>query len=292
MEPLSKMQLIIVSGYSGAGKSQAASILEDDGFYCVDNLPPELIPQFVLHCQAAQAARYEKVVLVTDVRSGLTFDGLFSALAKLDELGQPYRILFMEASPDVIVQRYKENRRKHPLVQGEGLVEAVQRERELLQPIRNRANTVIDTTNLSVSKLRGYVLEAVSGDQKDLAMSVNVVSFGFKHGLPLDADLVFDVRFLPNPYYVQALRNHTGRENCVREYIYSYQQTRDYVEKVKALLDFSMPYYAHEGKTELVIAFGCTGGHHRSVALACDIAEHTAKRGYQTTLSHRDLGRH
>lgn len=291
MEQKTRMQLIVISGYSGAGKSQAASVLEDDGFYCVDNLPAELIPQFVRHCRAALTTRYDKVVLVTDIRGGMTFDGLFSALAQLDELEQPYRILFMEASPETIIHRYKENRRKHPLMHGETLVEAVARERELLQPIRNRANTVIDTSNLSLSKLKGYVLEAAYGDRKDLAMSVNVISFGYKFGLPMDADLVFDVRFLPNPYYVPELKEQTGLDGAVRDYIFAYQQTRDYMEKVKSLLDFSMPYYAHEGKSELVIAIGCTGGHHRSVALACEIAEFTAKRGYLTTLGHRDLAR-
>ena len=285
------MQLVIISGYSGAGKSKAASVLEDSGYYCVDNMPAELIPQFVRLCQATKS-RYEKVALVTDIRGGLTFDSLFAALLLLDEMQQDYKILFIEAEPDVIIRRYKENRRKHPLERsGATLTEVVLRERELLQPIRNRANHIIDTSVLPTAKLRGLVLEAVSGSVQDLAMSVNVVSFGFKYGLPLDADLVFDVRFLPNPFYITELRPKTGLDREVRDFISSYQQTRDYLDRVKSLLSFSMPYYANEGKTGLVIAVGCTGGRHRSVALACEIADYIAKCGYQTTVTHRDLGR-
>ena len=286
------MQLVIVSGYSGAGKSQAASVLEDSGYYCVDNLPADLIPQFVRLCLATKS-RYDRVALVTDIRGGLTFDGLFAALAQLDAMDQSYNILFMEANTDVIIQRYKENRRKHPLAgDGANLPETVERERLLLQPVRNRANWVIDTSYLSLSKLRGNVLEAVSGERKDLAMTVNVVSFGFKYGLPRDADLVFDVRFLPNPFYIAELKEMTGLEKEVRDFIFSYQQTKDYVEKVKDLLRFSLPYYVDEGKTDLVIAVGCTGGHHRSVALAREIADFTTSLGYQTTSNHRDMGRH
>lgn len=286
------MQLVIISGYSGAGKSQAASILEDSGFYCVDNLPAALIPRFVRLCLATQS-QYEKVALVTDIRSGVTFDGLFAALDELDAMRQSYGILFMEASTETIIKRYKENRRKHPLADsGATLTEVVERERRLLQPIRNRANWVIDTSYLSLSKLRGLVLESVSGGSENLAMTISVVSFGFKYGLPLDADLVFDVRFLPNPYYIEELKHKTGLDRDVHDFIFSYQQSKDYLKKVKELLRLSLPYYVDEGKTGLVIAVGCTGGKHRSVALADSIANYTAKLGYQTVTNHRDLGRH
>lgn len=286
------MKLVIVSGYSGAGKSQAASILEDSGYYCVDNLPADLIPQFVRQCLATKS-RYDKVALVTDIRGGLTFDGLFAALEQLDEMKQEYGILFMEANSEIIIQRYKENRRKHPLAQrGATLAEMVERERALLQPVRNRANWIIDTSYLSLRKLKGNVLEAVSGSGQDSAMSVNVISFGFKYGIPLEADLVFDVRFLPNPYYIAELKEHTGLEKPVRDFIFSYQQTKDYVAKIEDLLNFSLPYYADEGKTDLVIAVGCTGGHHRSVALAREFADYVTSLGYQTSCNHRDMGRH
>lgn len=285
------MQLVIISGYSGAGKSKAASCLEDSGYYCVDNMPAELIPQFVQLCLATKA-QYEKVALVTDIRGGLTFDGLFAALSQLDEMKQDYRIIFIEADTDVIIQRYKENRRKHPLARlGGTLAEVVERERRLLQPIRNRANQVIDTSYLSPIKLRGYMMEAVAGDTKDLAMCVSVFSFGFKFGIPLDADLVFDVRFLPNPYYITELKDKTGLEREVRDFIFSYQQTKDYVKRLEDLIDYSLPYYSEEGKTGLVIAIGCTGGKHRSVALAQEIAEHVSQQGYQTVCNHRDMGR-
>lgn len=285
------MQLVIISGYSGAGKSMAASVLEDGGYYCVDNMPADLIPQFVQLCLATKA-QYEKVALVTDIRGGLTFDGLFAALAQLDEIHQEYKILFVEADTDVIIQRYKENRRKHPLTKlGGTLPEIVDRERELLQPIRNRANYIIDTSFLSTAKLRGYVMGAVAGDTKDLAMSVSVVSFGFKYGIPRDADLVFDVRFLPNPYYISELKEKIGLDKEVRDFIFSYQQTKDYIKHLKALIDYSLPYYAEEGKTGLVIAIGCTGGKHRSVALAREIADHITQQGYQTISNHRDMGR-
>ncbi|MBQ7566716.1 MAG: RNase adapter RapZ [Oscillospiraceae bacterium] len=286
------MQLVIISGYSGAGKSKAASVLEDSGFYCVDNLPAPLIPQFVRLCLATQT-RYEKVALVTDIRGGQTFDGLFTALGELDAMGQPYGILFMEASSEVIIKRYKETRRRHPLTEpGATLAELIEREKELLQPVRNRANWIINTSYLSSAKLRGQVLEIVAGDREDLAMSVSVVSFGFKFGLPLDADLVFDVRFLPNPYYIEELREMTGLDDEVHDFIFSYQQSKDYLKKVKDMLRMSLPYYADEGKTDLVIAVGCTGGRHRSVAVAREIASYVTNLGYQTVSNHRDLGRH
>lgn len=285
------MQFVIISGYSGAGKSAAASVLEDSGYYVVDNMPADLIPQFAALCLATKS-RYEKVALVTDIRGGLTFDNLFASLEKLDEMQQPYRILFLEAATDTIIQRYKENRRKHPLMlSGATLPEMVERERVLLQPVRNRANHVIDTSYLSLAKLKGQVLEAVAGDTKDLAMSVSVISFGFKFGIPRDADLVFDVRFLPNPYYISELKEKTGLQPEVRDFIFSYQQTKDYIQKLEDILQFSLPYYAEEGKTGLVIAIGCTGGKHRSVALAKEISDFVTKQGYSTVCNHRDMGR-
>lgn len=285
------MQFVIVSGLSGAGKSKTASFLEDLGFYCVDNMPADLIPQFAQLCLATKG-RYERVALVTDVRASLTFEGLFKALESLDQMKLQYTILFVEADTNVIIKRYKETRRNHPLCRdGSDLVDAVERERKLLQPIRNRANAIINTSALSTAKLRGEVINLVAGDMKDHAMTVTVVSFGFKYGLPMDADLVFDVRFLPNPHYIAELRNKTGMDQEVRDFVFSYQQTKDFVDKVEDLLAFLLPSYVDEGKTNLVVAVGCTGGKHRSVSVARELGEFAAKRGYGVTMSHRDLGR-
>ena len=285
------MQFVIVSGLSGAGKSKTASFLEDLGFYCVDNMPADLIPQFAQLCLATKG-RYERVALVTDVRGSLTFEGLFKALDSLDQMHLQFTILFVESDTDVIIKRYKETRRKHPLTKdGTDLLAAVERERALLEPIRNRANAIINTSALSTAKLRGEVINLVAGDLKDRAMTVSVVSFGFKYGLPMDADLVFDVRFLPNPYYIAELKQKTGLDQEVRDFVFSYQQTKDFVEKVEDLLAFCLPSYVDEGKTNLVIAVGCTGGKHRSVSVARELGDFAAKRGYATTVSHRDLGR-
>lgn len=285
------MQFVIVSGLSGAGKSKTASFLEDIGFYCVDNMPADLIPQFAQLCLATKG-RYERVALVTDVRASLTFEGLFKALESLNQMKLQYTIVFVEASTEVIIKRYKETRRKHPLTRdGSDLTTAVERERQLLEPIRNRANAIINTSVLSTAKLRGEIINLVAGDLKDRAMTVTVMSFGFKYGLPVDADLVFDVRFLPNPYYIPGLRQKTGMDPEVRDFVFSYQQTKDFVEKVEDLLAFSLPSYVDEGKTNLVVAVGCTGGKHRSVSVARELGEFVARKGYGLTLSHRDLGR-
>ena len=285
------MQFVIVSGLSGAGKSKTASFLEDLGFYCVDNMPADLIPQFAQLCLATKG-RYERVALVTDVRGSLTFEGLFKALDGLDQMRLTYTILFIEANTDVIINRYKETRRKHPLMRdGSSLEAAVARERELLEPIRNRANAILNTSALSTAKLKGEIINLVAGDQKDRAMSVSVVSFGFKYGLPMDADLVFDVRFLPNPYYIAELKHKTGLDEEVRDFVFTYQQTKDFVQKVEDLLAFCLPSYVDEGKTNLVIAVGCTGGKHRSVSVANELASFIAKKGYATDVSHRDLAR-
>ena len=285
------MQFVIVSGLSGAGKSKAASFLEDIGFYCVDNMPADLIPQFAQLCLATKG-RYERVALVTDVRANLTFDGLFKALESLDQMKLEYTIVFVEANTDVIIKRYKETRRKHPLAKdGSELASIVERERELLEPIRNRANAIINTSALSTAKLRGEIINLVAGDLKDRAMSVTLTSFGFKYGLPADADLVFDVRFLPNPYYIAELKHKTGLDAEVRDFVFSYQQTKDFLTKVEDLLAFCLPSYVDEGKTNLVIAVGCTGGKHRSVSVARELADFVSQKGYVTTVSHRDLGR-
>lgn len=285
------MQFIIISGLSGAGKSKAATDLEDLGFYCVDNMPAEMIPQFASLCLATKG-RFEKVALVTDVRSSMTFETLFQSLDKLDEMALDYSILFMEASTEVIVKRFKETRRLHPLMRsGLPVLQAVERERQLLEPVRNRASAIIDTTNLSTGKLRGRLIDLVAGGVHERAMHVTVMSFGFKYGLPLDADLVFDVRFLPNPYYIPELKKQTGLDEAVRNFIFQYQQTKDFLEKTEDLLSFLLPNYVDEGKTDLVIAVGCTGGQHRSSCVAKELFDFISRRGYEASLRHRDMER-
>lgn len=285
------MQFIIISGLSGAGKSITAASLEDLGFYCVDNMPAEMIPQFANICLATKG-RYEKVALVTDVRSSLTFDALFQSLEKLDAMHLQYSIIFMEASTETIIKRYKETRHLHPLTRsGDSISVAIERERTLLEPIRNRASIIIDTSNLSTGKLRGMLIDMVDGGVRERAMRVNVISFGYKYGLPLDADLVFDVRFLPNPYYIPELKSKTGLDDAVRNFVFRYQQTKDFLQKTEDLLAFLLPNYVDEGKTDLVIAVGCTGGQHRSVCIAAELADFVSKRGYATSLGHRDMSR-
>ena len=285
------MQFIIVSGLSGAGKSKAATNLEDLGFYCVDNMPAEMIPQFAQLCLATKG-RYEKVALVTDVRGSLSFDVLFQSLDTLDQMGLRYYILFVEATTEVLVKRFKETRRLHPLMRdGTPMLEALERERTLLEPIRNRANVILDTSKLSTGMLRGMLIDMVAGGLRERAMTVNVLSFGFKHGIPLEADLVFDVRFLPNPYYIPELRNKTGLDEDVHQFVFQYQATKDFMDKLEDLINFTLPQYVEEGKTELVIAIGCTGGRHRSVAVASELAAFITKRGYTVVLDHRDMNR-
>ena len=285
------MEFIIISGLSGAGKSKAASFMEDRGFFCVDNLPARLIPKFA-ELGMAGTGEYDRVVLVTDVRSGTNFSALFQSLEALKGMKCPYRILYMDASDDVIIKRYKETRRSHPLAEEcDSLEGAIALERRMLAPLRERAEFVVDTSDLSTAKLRGELLRLFGRGSQEGAMTVSVTSFGFKHGLPREADLVFDVRFLPNPYYVQELRPRTGLDDGVRDYVFSGGAAGEFLEKLQDLVGFLLPKYVEEGKTALVVAVGCTGGHHRSVAIAHALAAYIRGRGYPVTESHRDLGR-
>ena len=285
------MRFILISGLSGAGKSKSASFLEDMGYYVVDNLPAALIPKFAELCMAGQG-RYDKVALGTDIRGGQTFDALFDALDQLRDMGCDYKILFVEASLETIIKRYKETRRSHPLAKaGRSLEEAVALERSALEPVRKRSEYILDTSALSTAKLRGEMLRLFGEGDGKPAMSVSVISFGFKNGIPLEADLVFDVRCLPNPYYIAELRNQTGLDAGVRDFVFGYQQTRDLMSHLESLLSFLLPLYVEEGKTALVIAVGCTGGHHRSVAVTRALADFIRQKGYNASESHRDMTR-
>ena len=286
------MEFIIISGLSGAGKSKAASIMEDMDFFCVDNLPAPLIPKFAELGMAGQG-EYDRVVLVTDVRGGTNFDSLFRALSDLKAMKCSYRILFMEASDETIIKRYKESRRSHPLAEAcDSLEQAIALERRMLAPLRERAEYIIDTSNLSTAKLKGELRRLFAkGETAQGQMDVRVISFGFKNGIPMEADLVFDVRFLPNPYYVQELRPLTGLDTGVRDYVFAAPAAEEFLRRLGDLIGWLLPRYEEEGKTALVIAVGCTGGHHRSVAIAHALAGEIKSLGYPVSESHRDLGR-
>ena len=283
------MEILIISGLSGGGKSKAASFLEDAGFYIVDNMPAAMILKFAEFC-AAGNGRYDRVALVYDVRTDDSFTELFQVLDQLKTEVSDCRMLFLEASPDVIIHRYKETRRRHPLSdKTQSLEEAVRTERELMRPVKERADFVVDTTHTSTAQLRSKLLDFFGSGTERGKMLVNLSSFGFKHGLPLEADLVFDVRFMPNPFYIEDLRPQTGLDRDVADYVFGFRQTKDYLERLEELLSFSLPLYAEEGKTNLVIAIGCTGGHHRSVAVTHALAEFVRKLGYPVSETHRDM---
>ena len=285
------MEILIISGLSGAGKSKAASFLEDMGFYIVDNMPAAMILKFAEFC-AGGNGRYDRVALVYDVRTASSFTELFDVLDKLRAMEGACRMLFLEAEPEVIIKRYKETRRRHPLAdQTDSLEEAVRRERELMQPVRERADYVIDTSHTSTAQLRGELLRLFGEAGEKGGMTVSVTSFGYKYGLPLEADLVFDVRFMPNPFYIEELRPQTGLDQAVSDYVFSFQQTQGCMKRLEDLLSFTLPLYAEEGKTSLVIAVGCTGGHHRSVAVTHALAEFIRGLGYQVAENHRDMSR-
>lgn len=285
------MEFVIISGLSGAGKSKAASFLEDMGFYIVDNMPPVLITKFAELCRAGNG-HYDRVALVTDVRAGVTFDELFQALDDLHKMECDYKMLFLEADTPTLIMRYKETRRNHPLAgNGTCLEEAVSQERTLLEPVRQRADHIIDTTALSTAKLRGEVLRLFDCGSTKVGMSVNVLSFGFKYGPPIEADLVFDVRFLPNPYYVTELRRQTGLDEGVRSFVFAYEEAHIFMKHLQNMMAFLLPLYAEEGKSALVIAIGCTGGQHRSVAVTCALADFIRQQGYQVSENHRDMTR-
>lgn len=286
------MEILIISGLSGGGKSKAASFLEDMGFYIVDNMPAVMILKFAEFCTGGNG-RYDRVALVYDVRTSESFTELFDVLDKLKTMDGSCRMLFLEASPEVIIKRYKETRRRHPLSLSSAisLEDAVNRERILMQPVKERADYVIDTSDLSTAQLRSELLRLFDFKGAKGGMTVAVTSFGFKYGLPLEADLVFDVRFMPNPFYIEELRHKTGLNKEVADYVFSFHQTQDFMVKLKDLLHFLLPLYTEEGKTMLMIAVGCTGGHHRSVAVTHTLTEFIRQEGYEVTENHRDLSR-
>ena len=284
------MQFTVVTGMSGSGKSLAMNVLEDIGFYCIDNMPPQLLHKFVDLC-IQSGGKLERVAIAMDIRSGDSFEEMRAQLEQMkgDEK-LDVKVLFLEASDEVILKRYKETRRKHPLdtaYQG-SLHDAIAAERVRLNPLRGIASYLIDTSYLSTSQLKEQVKSLYLEKSSD-SMMIQLTSFGFKYGATTEADLVFDVRCLPNPYYVQELRPHSGCDACVREYVMSFPQSRQLLDKLKDLLDFLIPLYVGEGKSQLIIAFGCTGGKHRSVTFAELIGDSLAQKGLCVHKSHRDI---
>ncbi|OIK16391.1 RNase adaptor protein RapZ [Bacillus sp. MUM 116] len=282
-------QMVIITGMSGAGKTVAIQSFEDLGFFCVDNLPPTLLPKF-LELMKESGNKMNKVALVMDLRGREFFDHLFKALDDLSETSWVTpRILFLDADDSSLVRRYKETRRSHPLAH-EGLpLEGIKLERDLLEELKGRAQLIYNTSKMKPRELREKILTEFTVNKEHI-FTVNVMSFGFKHGLPIDADLVFDVRFLPNPHYIEHMRPKTGIDEEVSSYVLKWIETQKFLEKVTDLLSFMLPHYKREGKAQLIIAIGCTGGQHRSVALAEYIGKYFSK-DYKTCITHRDIER-
>lgn len=281
-------KLVIVTGLSGAGKTQAMRCLEDLGFFCVDNLPPALIPKFSELCAQA-ASKINKIALAVDIRGGEFFDTLFEVLSEIDMQGIQYEILFLEASDETLVRRYKESRRRHPLSSHGESLEVIREERNRLQDLRGRANKIIDTSNMAVQQLKEEIAAIYAGNTNTSRLHITVISFGYKYGIPLDSDLVFDVRFLPNPHYDPTLRPLSGNDRVIRDYVFGSPLTGDFMEKFQDFIEFLIPQYVKEGKTTLMIAIGCTGGMHRSVVLANRLGEILETRDLPVTVRHRDI---
>ena len=286
------MKFVIITGLSGAGKSYAMRIMEDLDYYCIDNMPPSLMSTFASMCTNLKD-RIDKVAFVFDIRGGELFDDLFDDLDRLAKDGHTYNIIFLDASDDTLLSRYKESRRTHPFSK-EGMLisDALVKERKYLEKVREHANFIIDTTDLNNMDLKQQLLRIfVEGKDPASIINISVVSFGFKYGTVSDADLVLDVRFLPNPYYIPELKKKTGLDAEVFDYVNSFQQTRIFQDKLYDMIDFLMPHYIHEGKTRLVVGIGCTGGKHRSVTLARQLYTHLQQKDYCVTLEHRDIGK-
>jgi UPF0042 nucleotide-binding protein len=280
---------VVITGFSGAGKSQAMATFEDAGYFCVDNLPPEMIGSLA-ELFGHAGSNVERAAVASDVRGGEYFDGLVRVLDELDAAGLPYRVLYLEADDSVLINRFKETRRRHPLANGGSVEAALARERTLLAPLRERADVSIDTTDLSAARLRRVVADKMLPHGRPGKLAVTFMTFGFKHGSPRDADLTFDVRFLPNPHYEAELREQTGLDPDVISYVESSDGIGDFYERLTPLLDYLLPAYEHEGKAHLTVGIGCTGGRHRSVVIAEHLArEYEARGDFMVEVVHRDV---
>ena len=281
------MRFVVVTGMSGGGKLTAIRILEDMGYYCVDNLPVRLIDPF-MELVSAPGSDVDKVVLGLDVRADKSFDNVEQVLAALKKKGYKYEILFMDASDEVLIKRYKETRRQHPVCPSGRVEDGIAQERKILEQIKKEADYVIDTSGLLTRVLKEELIRIFVKDEDYNSLMISIMSFGFKNGIPADADLVFDVRFLPNPFYVESLKKLTGNDKPVRDYVMSFPEAGQFMEKLEDMISFLIPGYVKEGKNQLVIAIGCTGGQHRSVTIANALAERLRGGDYGINLYHRD----
>ena len=281
-----RTELVIITGLSGSGKGTALKALEDLGYYSVDNLPLELIPTFAELAQAHPNVR--RAAIVVDIREGAALAG-FPALYKRIRRKIPTRLLFLEADDAMLVRRFSETRRPHPLGAANSVAESVRQERERLAPIRRLADPIINTTKFNVHELRETIHSAFRGQRREPEILIQLTSFGFRHGVPADSDLVFDVRFLPNPNYIPAFKNLSGKNPSVARYIRSFPQTTEFIDRISDLLVYLLPHYIEEGKSYLTISFGCTGGRHRSVMIASEIRKRLAAAGYRVKETHRDV---
>ncbi len=284
------MKFVIITGMSGAGKSSTMKVMEDIGYYCVDNMPPVLLSPFAEVCSQSMG-KIKKVAMVIDLRGGDLFNQLFESLDELKKKNIEYQIVFLDATDQSLVKRYKQTRRSHPLAPGEAITEGITKERTLLSDVRERADYIIDTTSLSTSQLKDEMMSIFLKGKSFKGIVINIISFGFKYGIPMDVDLVFDVRFLPNPYYVETLKGKTGMNKEVRDYVNSFSETKEFETKLFDMMDFLIPHYIEEGKNQLIVAIGCTGGKHRSVTIAESLTKHLQEKKYRTAVSHRDYRR-
>lgn len=282
------MNFLIVTGLSGAGKSQSIKFLEDLGYFCVDNLPPGLISKFAEMC-AESNGDIDKAAIVIDIRVGKFFDQLSISLDELEASGHTYDILFLEASDETLIKRFKSSRRMHPLSVGGRIIKGLIAERRKLEEIKSKATNIIDTTNLSPSELKEEIIHLFVKGGKSEGLIINILSFGFKYGIPLDSDMVFDVRFLPNPYYVEDLKKFSGSDDGVRNYVMKWPAAVDFMNKLTDMVEFLIPHFIKEGKSQLVIAIGCTGGRHRSVTMANMLSHNLKEQNHRVIVGHRDI---
>ncbi len=283
------MRFIIVTGLSGAGKSEATNALEDMGYFCVDNLPPKLIRKFADVCQQSDG-KIDKVALVMDIRGGVFFNDLFESLNELSKYQFKYEILFLDTSDEVLVKRFKEKRRSHPLSPGGRVITGIELERKKLREVKDKADVIIDTSKYAIKDLREELARKFGDkDMPEKQMAITILSFGFKYGIPVDSDLVFDVRFIPNPFYIPELKPLSGNDEPVKKYVLNQQETKTFLEKSNDMLEFLIPNYKKEGKRQLIISIGCTGGRHRSVAIANAIYEMLRQNEHNVYIEHRDI---
>lgn len=282
------MRFVIVTGLSGAGKTQAIRCLEDLGYFCIDNLPPTLIPKFAEACYQTEG-KIDRIALVIDIRGGEFFDNLFDSLKYLKEEKYQYEILFLDTKNEVLIKRYKESRRKHPLAPDGRILNGIELERNKLREVKDRSDNIIDTSNLSTRELRDEITKIYGEGRIETQLMITVLSFGFKYGIPVDSDLVFDVRFLPNPFYIPELKRFSGNDKEVKDYVMSFEETRVFINKLDDMLQYLIPHYLSEGKRQLIISIGCTGGRHRSVTIANEIYERLKSHNNKVNIEHRDI---